>query len=110
MLRSMDARKFFFDDKGHLRSAWRLCLFVVAFYICSTLGFILLFGGLGLVPDRTRAHLPSGGISWNYTTWVNLVFLVVAGVLVVRFVRSGGLPMLRMMGGAPESADHAHHH
>src|SRR5437773_5738759 len=57
MLRSMDARKFFFDDERHLRSAWRLCLFVVAFYICSTLGFILLLGGLGLVLHRPVAEL-----------------------------------------------------
>ena len=57
MLRSMDARKFFFDDKRHLRSAWRLCLFVVAFYICSTLGFVLLLGGLGLVLRRPVAEL-----------------------------------------------------
>ena len=70
----------------------------------------LLFGGLGLVPDRARAHLPSDGIQWNYTTWLNLLFLVVAGALVVRFVRSGALPMLRMMGGAPESPQHTHHH
>ena len=57
MLRSMDARKLFFDDKRHLRSGWRLCLFVVAFYICSTLIFILLLGGLGLVLHRPVAEL-----------------------------------------------------
>jgi uncharacterized protein len=64
----------------------------------------LLFGGLGLVPNRATAHLPTGGIGWNYTTWLNLVFLVLAGALVTRFVRTGGVPMLRMMGGSPESA------
>jgi CAAX protease family protein len=57
MLRSMDARTFFFDDKGHLRSAWRLCLFVVAFYICSALSLILLLGGAGLVLRRPVAEL-----------------------------------------------------
>jgi len=30
-------------------------------------------------------------------------------VLVARFVVSGGVPMLRMMGGSPE-AGHEHHH
>jgi hypothetical protein len=75
----------------------------------------LVFGGLGIVPDRSRAHLPTGGISWNYTTWLNIVFLAIAGLLVVRFGRSGGWPMLRMMGGSPsedEGHDHAHagHH
>ena len=83
------------------------------FYLAMVLaGYLveLLFGGLGLVPDRSRAHLPTGGISWNYTTWLNIVFLVIAGLLVVRFVRSGAWPMLRMMGGAPDSEhDHTNH-
>ena len=80
------------------------------FYVAIALaGYLveLLFGGLGLVPDRARAHLPTGGISWNYTTWLNLLFLVVAGLLVVRFFRSGGGPMLRMMGGEP-AMEHQH--
>jgi len=51
--------------------------------------------------------------SWDYTTWLNIAFLILAAVLVVRFARTGGLPMLRMMGGAPESPGagngHAHH-
>src|SRR5436190_966237 len=62
MLRSMDARKFFFDDERHLRSGWRLCLFVVAFYICSTLGFILLLGGLGLGLRRPVAELANSDL------------------------------------------------
>ena len=57
------------------------------------------------------AHLPDEGISWNYTTWLNIVSLVLAAALVVRFVRSGGGPMLAMMGGDPDTdhQDHAHH-
>jgi uncharacterized protein len=70
----------------------------------------LAFGGLGLVPDRDTAVIPDDGVSWNYTTWLNIAFLLLAVVLVVRFVTSGGLPMLRMMGGAPAGdGDHAHH-
>src|ERR1700674_5806133 len=64
MLRSMDVRKFFFDDKHHLRSAWRLCLFVVAFYLCSTLGFMLLLGGLGLVLRRPVAELANSDLGF----------------------------------------------
>jgi uncharacterized membrane protein YraQ (UPF0718 family) len=50
-------------------------------------------------------------ISWNYTTWLNIVFGAVAAVLVVRFVTTGGIPMLRMMGGSPDDAEDAcgHH-
>ncbi len=62
----------------------------------------LVFGSLGLVPDRASATIPTQGVSWDYTTWLNIAFLILATVLIVRFVRTGGLPMLRMMGGAPE--------
>ncbi len=47
MLRSMDAQKFFFDDKRHLRSAWRLCLFVVVFFTCAAFVQVLLIGLIG---------------------------------------------------------------
>jgi hypothetical protein len=51
-------------------------------------------------------------ISWNYTTWLNIAFLVVAAILIARFVTTGGLPMVRMMGGSPDEGhdhhDHAH--
>jgi uncharacterized protein len=74
----------------------------------------LVFGGLGLVPDSADAKIPDQGVSWDYTSWLNIVFLVLAAVLVTRFVRTGGLPMLRMMGGAPApdadgGGEHQHH-
>jgi uncharacterized protein len=71
----------------------------------------LAFGGLGLIPERDSAKIPDQGVSWDYTTWLNIVFMALAVILIVRFVRTGGPAMLRMMGGAPESADaggHAH--
>jgi uncharacterized protein len=72
-----------------------------------------VFGSLGLVPGRAAAKIPDSGVSWDYTTWLNIVFLVAAAVLIVRFVRSGGAMMLRMMGGAPAATEadsgHAHH-
>jgi uncharacterized membrane protein YraQ (UPF0718 family) len=64
----------------------------------------LVFGGLGLVPSRASAKIPSGGVSWDYTTWLNIAFLILAAALVVRFARTGGRQMLRMMGGGPEPA------
>ncbi len=65
----------------------------------------LVFGGLGLVPSRASAKIPDQGVSWDYTTWLNIVFLVLAGALIVRFFRTGGAMMLKMMGGAPPPAD-----
>jgi uncharacterized membrane protein YraQ (UPF0718 family) len=79
---------------------------VVAGYLVE-----LLFGAAGLVPATRNATVMHAGISWNYTTWLNIVFLAVAAALTVRFVTTGGMPMLRMMGGSPDAADdHAHEH
>ena len=41
-------------------------------------------------------------IQWNYTTVLNIVFLVLAAVLCYRFIRTGGIAMLKMMGGEPD--------
>jgi uncharacterized membrane protein YraQ (UPF0718 family) len=68
----------------------------------------LVFGGLGIVPSRASARLPDQGISWDYTTWLNIVFLLLAAVLIVRFVRSGGISMLKMMGGSPDTGHDGH--
>jgi uncharacterized membrane protein YraQ (UPF0718 family) len=62
----------------------------------------LLFGATGLIPTHRSAMVIESGVSWNYTTWLNIVFLIVAAVLVTRFVTTGGMPMLRMMGGEPD--------
>jgi uncharacterized protein len=68
----------------------------------------ILFGATHLIPSRRSATVMTGGVSWNYTTWLNIAFLVIAVVLVVRYVTSGGIPMLRMMGGSPETGHHDH--
>ena len=70
----------------------------------------LLFGAAGLIPSQRNATVMEAGISWNYTTWLNIAFLVLAAVLCVRFIKTGGLPMLRAMGGSPEAGDdHCQH-
>jgi uncharacterized membrane protein YraQ (UPF0718 family) len=63
----------------------------------------LIFGLTGLTPDRASAQMPDEGITWNYTTWLNIAFLILAALLVWRFLRTGGRQMLAMMGGAPTS-------
>jgi uncharacterized protein len=77
---------------------------VVAGYLIE-----LLFGATNLIPTQRNAMVMTAGISWNYTTWLNIIFLVVAALLVIRFFTSGGGPMLRMMGGSPEAPGHDHH-
>ena len=82
---------------------WRILgVFYVAMVVA---GYVveLLFGTTGLAPDPASARLPDGGISWDYTTWLNIAALAVAALLGWRFVRTGGARMLTMMGGAPQS-------
>ncbi|WP_330279000.1 permease [Streptomyces sp. NBC_00569] len=91
---------------GAKMAAFLLGTFYLAMVIA---GYIVefAFGGLGLIPDRADAEIPTGGVRWNYTTWLNIAFLLLAAVLLVRFLRTGGLSMLRMMGGSPDTGhDH----
>jgi uncharacterized protein len=87
---------------------WRMAGFLlVTFYaamVAAGLLVELLFGGLGLIPEERAAKVVEASITWNYTTILNLVFLAVAAVLVVRFLRTGGPAMLKMMGGPPAHA------
>ncbi|MEU2779268.1 permease [Streptomyces sp. NPDC007162] len=97
---------------GAKTAAFLLGTFYLAMVIA---GYIVefAFGGLGLIPDQADAKVPMEGVSWNYTTWLNIAFLLLAAVLLVRFWRTGGMTMLRMMGGSPDTshdhADHMHH-
>jgi hypothetical protein len=92
----------------------RMMLFILGtFYATMVLaGYTIefLFGALGLVPTTRNAKVVQESITLNYTSVLNIVFLVLAAVLVYRFVRTGGISMLRMMGGGPElDSDHAEH-
>jgi uncharacterized membrane protein YraQ (UPF0718 family) len=64
----------------------------------------LIFGVAGLTPHARRAVAMSAHIAWNYTTWLNIVFILLTALLLIRFARTGGIPMLTMMGGAPDEA------
>ena len=81
----------------------RMALFLLGtFYLTMVIGGYLvelLFGGAGLIPPHRTAAVAAAGVSWNYTTVLNIVFLLLAAALVTRFFRAGGGPMLKMMGG-----------
>ena len=66
----------------------------------------LLFGALGLVPAGRNAVVKPEAISWNYTTVLNIVVIIVSALLFWRFARTGGPEMLRHM----EHAGPAHRH
>jgi len=69
----------------------------------------LVFGPLRLQPTGPRhASVGMAGIRWNYTSWLNVLFLLLAAALLWRFLRTGGRQMLAMMGGGPDDmAEHA---
>ena len=66
-----------------------------------------LFGGLGLIPAERAARVTEAGIQWNYTTILNIIFLLLAAALLARFFRTGGGAMLKMMNGRPEDYEPA---
>jgi uncharacterized protein len=85
---------------------------LVTFYVAMAAAALAvegLFGSLGLIPHERQARVIEASITWNYTTWLNVGFLLVAALLVWRFVATGGLEMLRMM-NRPARGDEAHTH
>jgi hypothetical protein len=86
---------------------------LVTFYaamVAAGLVVEFLFKGLGLQPTVRNAKVVTAHVSWNYSTYLNVVFLVVAAVLMWRyFRRGGGWSMLKMMNEPMEEHDHAAH-
>src|SRR5712692_2797329 len=89
----------------------RVSVFLFASFYAAMVGAALLvefiFDALGLIPAARAAKVVEASITLNYTTALNVGFLIVAALLLVRFFRTGGPAMLRMMGG---SSEHGHHH
>ena len=83
----------------------------VTFYAAMAMAALiveLIFGAVGLIPSEHQARVVEASISFNYTTLLNIVFLALAGLLVWRFLQTGGPQMLRMM-NSPARAGHPQH-
>jgi hypothetical protein len=80
---------------------WRAAGIIVGvFYVAMALTALLiefLFELLGLMPSQRSAQIVETSISFNYTTVLNIIFLAVAALLLVRFFRTGGPRMLAHM-------------
>jgi hypothetical protein len=63
----------------------------------------LAFRILGLIPTGRRAAAVNASVTLNYTSVLNVVFLGLATLLGWRFLRTGGLPMLRHMSDAEDA-------
>jgi uncharacterized membrane protein YraQ (UPF0718 family) len=85
----------------------RVALYILAtFYVtmaAAGYGVEILFGALGIIPTDRAVSAIEQGPSWNYTSYLNVAFLILAAVLVWRFLHTGGPAMLRMM-SVPEGA------
>jgi len=92
------------------RMAW--LLFGTFYATMAGAGYVIefVFGPLGLVPSGERhASIGNDAVRWNYTSWLNIVFLALAAMLLWRFFRTGGRDMLAMMGGPPTVAQNMTH-
>lgn len=90
-------------------------LFVTFFAAMAAAGYVIeiLFDVVGLIPDQRSAKVIEASVTWNYTTFLNIAFLLLSGVLIVRFMRTGGPEMLRMMDAPPDAGGamaHTHEH
>ena len=87
-------------------TAMALRIFAIFYATMAAAGYVIefVFTPLGLVPAQRNAVVLEAAISWNYTTWLNIAFLVLGAVLLWRFFRTGQGPMLRAMGGDPAPA------
>jgi uncharacterized membrane protein YraQ (UPF0718 family) len=95
----------------------KISVFLLAiFYVSMALAALaveFLFGSLHLIPQQRGVQIVEESIHWNYTSVLNIIFLVLAVVLVIRFLRTGGPGMLRMMSSSghhePSYSRHTHH-
>jgi uncharacterized protein len=80
---------------------WKMMWFILAtFYVAMAVSALLiefLFEAAGWIPKQRSAQIVETGLTLNYTTVLNAIFLVLAAFLLVRFFRSGGRDMLRHM-------------
>jgi uncharacterized membrane protein YraQ (UPF0718 family)/YHS domain-containing protein len=83
-----------------------LYLFVVSYGAMALAGFLIggAFQLLGLAPTNHHVAVFETQPTWNYTTFLDIAFLVLMAVLGWRFVTTGGLEMLRAHARRPKAA------
>ena len=86
-------------------------LFAVSYATMVLAGLAIggLFTVLHLTPTNRAITIFQTTIAWNSDTFLDIAFLIVIALLAIRFLRTGGIEMLRMMEQKPGAA-HAHSH
>jgi uncharacterized membrane protein YraQ (UPF0718 family) len=93
-----------------------LYLLLVSYVAMALAGFLigLAFQLLGLAPAHRHVIAFESSPSLDYTTILNLILIALMALLGWRFLRTGGLEMLRMMEMPPamdvSAAESRHHH
>jgi uncharacterized membrane protein YraQ (UPF0718 family) len=83
-------------------------IFFVVFYASMALAATAvdwLFAALHWIPEHRDAMVMQEAIRWNYTSVLNIVFLAITALTFVRFLRTGGPAMLKMMDDNTPPAD-----
>jgi uncharacterized protein len=95
-----------------------LYLLGVSYAAMALAGFLIggAFQLLGLVPTNHHVAVFETRPTWNYTTFLDIAFLLLMAVLAWRFITTGGFEMLRghshhpeAPGNAPSESEHMHH-
>jgi uncharacterized membrane protein YraQ (UPF0718 family)/YHS domain-containing protein len=88
-----------------------LYLLGVSYLAMALAGFLIggAFQLLGLAPTNHHVAVFQVQPSWNYTTFLNIAFLLLMAVLAWRFVTTGGVEMVRAHARRPSTAANLAH-
>src|SRR5260370_33329905 len=79
----------------------KISVFLLAiFYVSMALAALaveFIFGALHLIPQQRHLQIVEESIRWDYTTGLNIIFLMLAVVFAIRFLHTVGPLMLRYM-------------
>jgi len=78
---------------------------LATFYVTmAAAGYVteFVFTWLKIIPTNRNVVQISEGIQWNYTSYLNIGFLILTVIFIYRFFKTGGMDMFRMMSGNPK--------
>ncbi|MCX5748850.1 MAG: permease [Candidatus Saganbacteria bacterium] len=87
-------------------------LFFTSYAAMALAGFLveMIFGYFNLIPARRNFEAMHMMITFNYTTVLNIIFILLSLVMLFRFLKTGGPAMLKEMDNPlPEEGEHCHH-
>lgn len=84
---------------------WKMMWFILGTFYAAMVGGALviefLFQAAGWIPRQRQAQIIEAAVVPNYTTILNILFLMLAVLLLIRFFRTGGPEMIRHMSISP---------